>query len=341
MSDARDGAANSLHRAVRFLLGSRPPASSTSHPVAQELESSCQWKDFSVFGRSSDQWVTAYAAVALAETGIPEARAAAEASWRFLTAERGGSVPTGLGYNREAPRDADSTQWGCRLAVLLGHTSDDWFGRSVRFLVSDCFRPDNGIATYPSASCLPFNTSNNTRVATDGWTSSHVCVTAAAAWLEELLAHRDLVGFLAQAQVPQGYWNSYWWVDREYATAHALESLSRHGLRGDRFDRAVVWLESRPPGSSSFQLALRIIAISAARPGPPDALLPDLLASQLADGSWPSSARMRIPPPDLRNPEVRWNWDEASDGFGGIVVDRARIFTTATAVRALTSCLVR
>ncbi len=292
-----------------------------------------------MFGRTSDEWVTAYVAVALAETGVSEACDAADTAWRFLTADQG-AVAAGLGYNREAPRDADSTQWGCRLSVLLGRTSDEWFQRAIKFLSKACLRPDGGITTYPSADCLPLEMRSNTRGAAEGWTSSHVCVTAAAAWLKDLSLCGDLTAFLVRTQSSEGYWRSYWWADREYATALALESLSRHSPKQELIDCAVVWLKKRLPETSSFKLALRIIGMSAAHHHA-DALLSKLLALQLADGSWASSACMRIPPPNLRDPDFRWNWDKASDGFGGIVVDRARIFTTATAVRALASCLAR
>jgi hypothetical protein len=328
MSDARVDAANSLQKGVRFLLDVRQPS---------EVGAPRFWKDFSVFGRTSDEWITAYTAAALAETGISEACDAADTGWRFLTADQS-VAPTGLGYNREAPRDADSTQWGCRLSVLLGRASDEWFRRAIEFLAKRCLRPDGGVATYASADSLPIEIRSNTRGAAEGWTCSHVCVTAAAAWLKELLVCGDLTGFLTRTQSLEGYWGSYWWIDREYATAMALESLSRHSLKQELIDQAAVWLKKRPPGTSSFKLALRIIGISAAKDHA-EALLSRLLALQLADGSWASSARMRIPPLNLRHPDLRWNWDEASDGFGGIVLDRARVFTTATAVRALTACL--
>ncbi|MGA7414429.1 MAG: hypothetical protein WBW33_28425 [Bryobacteraceae bacterium] len=338
MSDNRAAAMSALGRGLRFLLDTRQPA---EHGLP------CFWKEFSVFGRSSDEWVTAYTAAALAETEISEACDAADTAWQFLTAQRS-QIPTGLGYNWEAPRDADSTLWGCRLTVLLGRTSDDWFRRAIEFMAgpqppptTGCLRTDGGIATYPSADCLTIELRNNTRVATDGWRSSHVCVTAAAAWLTELLSYGDLIGFLTRTQSSRGCWESYWWTDPEYATAHAVESLARHDSQRECIERAAVWLEDCPAGASSFQLALRIIGLSAANPSRADALLAKLLELQLDDGSWASSARMRIPPPNLRNPDVRWNWNETNDGFGGIVVDRARIFTTATAVRALTSCLAR
>ena len=350
----RASTTDSLQKAIRFLLNSRRRVAGGPNTPLHENDSPTYWSDFCVFGRFSDEWVTGYTAVALAGSIIPEARDAAYRAWRFLTADRPRKRP-GLGYNRETPHDADSTQWGCRLAQLLGLTTDEWFQQGIELLVGSrtgrqpqssvvpaaFLRPDGGIATY-FVTAFPLMDGHRAREdAVRGWTRSHVCVTAATAWMRDVLAFGDLIGFLAREQAPQGYWNSYWWADREYATAHAVESLSRHGLQPEMVERGVRWLSECAGEISAFRLALRLIGISITGSDRAEGLLRRLLALQLGDGSWDASARLRIPPLDLSNPEIRWNWDEGSDGFGGIVIDRARVFTTATGVRALTSCLVR
>jgi hypothetical protein len=102
----------------------------------------------------------------------------------------------------------------------------------------------------------------------------------------------------------------------------------------------VDWLTGLPPSSSPFRLALRVLGIVSARHHGFEPALTQLLALQLDDGSWTASARLRVPPLDAQNPALRWNWDESGNGFGSIVLDQQRVFTTATAVRALSSCLL-
>jgi hypothetical protein len=62
-----------------------------------------------------------------------------------------------------------------------------------------------------------------------------------------------------------------------------------------------------------------------------------LIALQRANGQWPASARMRVPDPGDSNPDDRTNWTEGGRIEGAVVIDQRGIFTTATALRALTT----
>jgi hypothetical protein len=53
------------------------------------------------------------------------------------------------------------------------------------------------------------------------------------------------------------------------------------------------------------------------------------------DGSWPSTAALRIPPPDVEDPERYERWVLHGRGGGSILLDGRAIFTTATVVAAL------
>jgi hypothetical protein len=296
------------------------------------------WRDFVAFGVQSDEWVTAYTACALAEAGNRQCCWAADGAWRWLTAQSQNNRP-GLGYTRRTPQDADSTVWGCRLAAAIGQSSAEWTAGALRYLQGSA-RADGGIATYAEAdlSALGLGTAAGTVA---GWTISHECVTAAAAWLPEVVSFADAGGFLARTQQPEGFWRAYWWSDVDYATAHAIESLARLGAYREVIDRAAEWLSRSPCNPSPFVLALRVLGISRARSLSFKPPLRELLDLQLPNGSWPTSARLRIPPPNVKNPAMVWNWHEDLDGIGSILLDRQAIFTTATALRALSSCLTQ
>ncbi len=64
-----------------------------------------------------------------------------------------------------------------------------------------------------------------------------------------------------------------------------------------------------------------------------------VLHAQQPDGSWPSSARLRIPPPGVLDPEGYQNWMVNGKGGGSIISDQHRIFTTATIVTSLQKAL--
>jgi hypothetical protein len=323
---------------VEFLLRAGSAGKESSLRVASV------WTDFNVFGLHSDEWVTAYTACALAETGDGEALHAAHAAWDLLASNSSAHGP-GLGYNTRAPQDADATLWGCRLAEAINRSSDEFARRSLE-LLQTLSREDGGIATFAPSVVNSINVNSMNTVAdldaAAGWTSSHTCVTAAAAWLPAIVQSADVIGYLSRTRHAQGFWIGYWWADAEYATAHALESLVRAGVRRELLDSGVEWLSGRVFGRSPFALALSILGISkAGGHSVLDLAVQKLIALQLADGSWPASARLRVPPPYLINPQVWWNWDERRNGIGGITVDQLGIFTTATALRALSACLTQ
>jgi len=315
-------------KAVEFLLGAR------------SLAGGFGWNDFNAFGVESDEWVTAYAAHSLAETGDRNAREAARQAWIWLVEQSRQHRP-GLGYNTQTPQDADSTVWGYRLAIAIGQSSDECATRFLRFLLT-CVQPGGGVATFPADGLsVLYKYIGNGADAIGGWTTSHACVTAAAAWLPDLVKSADLYGFLVRAQDSRGFWNGYWWADAEYATSHALESLARGGTGRESLDLGASWLAGSLGRRSPFGLALRAFGIAKAGHDNFEPALQELLTQQLADGSWRASARLRIPPPNLKDPRIQWNWDEENPGIGSLLLDQRRIFTTATALRALSACLQR
>jgi hypothetical protein len=318
-----------LDAAVGFLLG--PAGSRDGSPCTGRW-----WCDFDLFGVASDEWVTAYTASALAETGQPDALAAAREAWSSLE-RRSAGRPGGFAYNGNSTRDGDSTVWACRLARALGEESSETSVRALSFL-RDCVCPDGGIRTYRTAEELRESISFGAELSPVGWLRSHTCITAVAAVLPEF--SRGARDYLRGAQGPNGCWESYWWREWEYATAYAVEAVARSEDVRDEASatRAVEALRSAQGDAPPFALALRVFAASRAGVDS-TSILEQLLSLQLADGSWPPSAHLRMPAPWIRDPSQCWYWDYNRQNFGCIRLDSRRIFGTATAVRALSAWL--
>jgi hypothetical protein len=282
------------------------------------------WLDYDGFQEGvSDEWVTAYVAHAMDESGDSRAADAARRAWALLARRK----RPGWGWNGLQPADADSTTWALRLAARLGALDSEPARAGLAFLHLH-FLPGGGVATYrpdrqdgrpPGAEINP------------NWYAAHPCVTAAAAAVFPPGA--GPLRFLRRAQQPDGCWTGYWWKSPAYATVHAAEALADRGTaaNGAPVTRAVRWAERRldttaPPAerdASPFvtALELRLLLLS---PEPHRELVATttrrLLAAQHADGSWDASAVLAIP---------------NSSGQEVPALDHRRIFTTATVLCTL------
>ncbi|MGK3963677.1 squalene--hopene cyclase [Sorangium sp. So ce118] len=336
-----------MTRAVRHLLS------------AQDARGA--WRDFLLPAGNSDVWVTAFVGYALATAPVPGAREAAMAAFAFL--ERAAGPEGGFSYNRNVPGDGDSTLWGLRLAEALGLAGSPCALGAAAFLERH-MRADGGVATYASAAPVRRYIGLPPAISFEGWTRSHVCVTAAAA---NLPAYSErLRDHLLRHQAEDGRWPAYWWFDDEYATAEAVAALAQLG-GGDpeiacRIERAARWALGRaadleaaePLASSAFAAAhgLRVLARAGCTERVSHALasgLSRLLGWQEQSGAFPASARLRVPRPDVDVPDPRLGWalwtGERSGPpslaavlertFTTYSLDQGAVYTTATVLRAL------
>lgn len=327
-SDFSRSKARGIQASVDFLLRARAEAGS---------EGEGWWRDFDLHVGASDEWISAYTASALAASGDAGGRTAAEETWESLASRAAGRDP-GFGYNGKTTRDADSTAWACHLAQTLGAQGSTQT-QALAFL-EGCQQADGGVATYGSAEAVRKAIRIPGEMPVNGWASSHVCVTAAAGRVLSGAAKERACRFLRGKQSPDGRWQGYWWLDDEYATAFGIGCLAESEDEKDRAaaGRGVAWLE-RSGGESAFALALRILGTCFGEARIPEGLITELLARQKEDGSWPASARLRIPFPYEMQPGQFGAWNHASKGFGGARLDERRIFTTATAIWALSRAL--
>jgi hypothetical protein len=165
-----------------------------------------------------------------------------------------------------------------------------------------------------------------------------VCVTAAVALSPRYRART--VEFLRATQLIDGSWPSYWWCDDAYATALAARALRAQGDTGDRrrLGRAVAWAGAHLSDNdgSAFATAYCVDLVREV-PEARVAAVARLLECQRSDGSWPPSARLRVPYPDTVDPGLQRDWVPGGRIEGSVVLDDQAIFTTATALAALTS----
>jgi len=146
--------------------------------------------------------------------------------------------------------------------------------------------------------------------------------------LDRAALREEFASLLAPLQRSDGFWPGYWWATPWYTTAFVLE----------------VWLKADSPplsypfgrlpeADSAFDIASRLfVAGCLQRQADMSEAAARLLTLQHADGAWPGDAGLRVPP---SHPHLH-PWQPISKSH-----DARRIFTTATAVRALAKWLHR
>jgi len=314
--------ASAIDRGINFLLSRR--------------DARMRWSDFDTLAGPSTEWISAYVAFALARTGRGPALEAARETWARLRFQHWWSP--GWGYHTRVPSDADSTVWTLSLCMAVGARPGR---RALRFLGRHVTH-SGGVTTF--ASGLPIRIF--TRVARGsfaGWCGEHACVTAAAVSLRSLPRRTRALAWLRDVQRPDGHWSAYWWESPCYTTTLASEALSAETADGDaaRVARGIEWTESyvrtRDGALLPFEasLALRTLVLSNEASVERSRVLETLLAGQHADGSWTPSARLRIPPPDMTDPDSCTQWKEGGRGGRSVQVDGAGCFTAASVLLAL------
>lgn len=276
-----------------------------------------QWGDYQLPVGESNEWITAYVALALAKyggrTGSSLALDAASAAMDWLCTDR--SYLAGWGYNSRTGPDSDSTAMSIALHRELG--------RSVRSedqaFLRELWRIDGGIATYDGPGA---------------WGCVHWDVTPLAyIGLGEEDQHALRASFLrglGENLMADGMWRAYWWRNPYYGTLLTLEVLDKLGLPDPGIDA------ERPDSievDNSFDLSC-LIGIEALRGASAERLNPlvdSLLAWQNQDGRWPGSPNLRVTENTCYAP-----WDEPD---GTYYTDHAATISTATVIRVLNELL--
>lgn len=328
-----------------------PPIDAAIDFLLSARDSRGWWRDFDTLAGTSTEWVTAYVGAALAAAPHPFAYRTARESWSLLNRSRWWSP--GWGYNSWVPPDADSTTWAMLLAegVDAGHSVR--VRRARRFLDRHVRSSCGSVTTFAADGPIRRFTRLRRQISFRGWCGAHTCVAAAVANLKDLHDSSRIRAYLRRAQREDGSWTGYWWCDHEYTTALAAEALSVVAEPEDfgRVQLAVEWASRRIDQNGSVTCAdpsivpafatswcLRTLVLGYDREEvrmPIDRAVRWLLQHQKPDGSWARSTRLRIPPPDVVDPEGYASWIVNGRGGGSIVFDQQAVFTTASVIKAL------
>lgn len=314
------------------------------------------WSDFDEVVGGGRDWISGYVGYALQCSDAIDSEDLQSIVDLLLLDQ----YPSGAwGYCPGLPVDADSTSW---VTLFLQKSQMEWDKqKTVNILLGHQDQHTGGIPTYlgPQYGIAEY-VGKSPQEDFSGWCSGHVCVTAAAA--QALIAcgldrchpsMEKLVSFIHATQQPDGYWNSYWFHSKMYATAQCVRALLQIGEtpKSSVLQLVAHWMETTQLSDGSwnngldgspgrvFDTALAVWAgLDLCSPALFEKTVAWLLEKQRPDGSWDSSPILQVP---LVNEHAPWDikeWAEFTGRLWGVCVpDRNRYFTTATALQALST----
>lgn len=305
------------------------------------------WRGFSTMAGESDIWVTGFVLAHIYT--LCEDVEAIKKSQNFLLKSRQSSG--GWSYSAMVPPDADSSAW----SLMALQSSPELTGLALEkakvFLWSHFI--NKGVSTYKIESGIRQFISAPSDDFIAGWTSAHTDVSIAAV-LADIKNEKvpGILNWLINSQTSEGFINSHWWRGPYYTTTLLLRALSlqqeflpeensrkiAEGLIRQQILNGGFGLDSSEtldPFTSALGLEsfahLSYLGYNQERAKCGNALL----KSQLKDGSWTGSFILRIPAPDVLDPNQINSWNNADGGGNSFVSDQDGFFATAMACYAL------
>jgi squalene cyclase len=306
------------------------------------------WRDFQTLAGEASDWPTGFIGTQLLHAGVQGAPIDTAADALLARQHRDG----GWGYDLRVPSDADSTACVLTFLAAAGHDRQA-MERAGRCLRRHQEPRSGGVATYANPEPIRRFMALGHRADLRGWCSHHLEVTATAGLAFAAVpegrfrAEAELAWRYVRArQARDGGWDSYWWVGRHYPTLQAVALACALGDLGPAL-RAAEWAlsEQRPGGAWEAQedqpsafataLSLAVTLLAGGHGGAVRRGTLELVGLQENDGSWPGHASMRIPPPNVAEPDGYESWHVDGLGTGVIVHDHHRLFTTSVCVSTL------
>lgn len=281
--------------------------------LAQQEPDGC-WRDYQLEPGPSEAWTTAFvlwslACVSPSSIPLPPINEALDALLKL-------QKPTGWSYNRHTAADADSTAWACRILASLPSQQP----LPLTQLLQPFIHADGSSQTFLSKERF------------GSWAAYHADVQPmignailriyANTQDTELAATiRRLREFSILSAKPEG-WTSFWWTTDAYAIACNLEFLQTSGGIPAPLQRSAAnWLAEAPAPQSAFEAA-QYLMIALLTGTEIENYISILTATQLHNGSWPSSAVLFVPSQFRNDP-------------GPAYADTRRLMSTAAALTSL------
>ena len=332
----------SLQRGSAYLVAASDPGGGWSDFATNRSGSSTSWVAAHVLWQAGDILPSHTVALAV----------------RSLTSQR--QVSGGWGFSASVPPDCDSTIHALQALRATGRACVQP-DKAVRFALlhqQEC----GGFATYLEDGRLGGYRNAGQNETYDGWTQAHVCVTSVA--VETLRLFPRLVpehvipralAFLLRSQEEEGFWRSYWWRSKYFATARIIRELDAQPLPGSReaVERALSWIsdtadhdgywsngyDTRTPCMLSTAACVGVLGSKQWDAELLTKSLSWIVRQQKADGSWAGAPTLRIPPPAELDPDGASSWRVGGRGVGSCCSDEKRIYTTAAVIGAIQRCL--
>ncbi len=305
------------------------------------------WRGFPTLAGTSDIWVTGFVLAHI--YNLCEDVDAIKKSQEFLLKSQ--HTSGGWSYSAIVPPDADSTTW-CIMALQSStELTNVALDKAKVFLWSHFI--DKGISTYSMESGIRQFISVPSYDFIAGWTSIHPDVSVAAVLADiKNIEVPEILNWLINRQSSEGFFNSYWYRGPYYTTTLLLRALSaqQQFLREEKARKIVEGLirQQFPDGGFGLDTSAMLDPFSTALALESFAHLSylgndqeramcghALLKSQREDGSWEGGLILRIPAPDVMDPNQITSWNSTSGGGNSFVGDQDGLFATAMACYAL------
>ena len=311
--------------------------------LEKNINASFEWTDFLTSAGQSTTWTSSYVGMMLSEVNSHHPLIKS-------VLKRVNSLSFNA-FNDSSIADGDTTSF------LLGFQQTCGIDVDPNLITGwhEFMDEDGGWVTYRNQEALRLKLEIPEEISLKGWTSSHACVTAAAAYVLAKIPSLRLdyeisCLHLATLLENKNRWASYWWTSDIYATAFAMQALSHHPDFKSICETPALWLigEQHSSGywpnpttneSTAFYTALAIKSLIAYDATSfQDSIVKGvewLLAHQTEDGSWQTNRILRIPATDVMDPSTITHWRKSSFGVNCLVDDHNRVFTTSTVLNAL------
>jgi squalene-hopene/tetraprenyl-beta-curcumene cyclase len=325
--------------------------------ITENMNTDGLWSDFLTLAGESTFWVSGYIAYALSKDNkniLAENKLLESVAAKILSNQ---NADGGWSYGYGVPSDADSTSW-CLLFLSTTDGKIQEKQKGIDFLCKHQSPIDGGFRTYGCPEAVGRYMRINSSVSFEGWASSQTCVSAVA--VQAIMENHslknldDVICYVRNAQTSEGYWNSYWWTGKLYATSHSIKALSGNGDQRDVdvINKAQKWISQTQLSDGSWTDSAQQefgwafstgLALNGLLSSPKSVFNTQiekgvkwLIENQLPDGSWASHHILRIPYPWTKEPWNQQSWTYGGKAINALIKDHRRLFSTATAFTALT-----